>query len=155
MKWGALQKRLYAWLFVLTLLMTALPSGASWQCLNGTPCPPHCPQLQQASQPTQCRMASMPSCCGTSFALAATGGRSHIAGNCPLSRCVFQMQAKPTAILSPAAQVTLPLMALVPTAQRFPIRPSETVTVPVPPPLVFYQQRYLRPYAGRAPPIPL
>jgi len=36
---GLRKQRLFTWLLALTLLAAALPSRASWQCLNGALCP--------------------------------------------------------------------------------------------------------------------
>ncbi|HLK60964.1 MAG TPA: hypothetical protein VKU00_30650 [Chthonomonadaceae bacterium] len=148
-------RRLMGWLLTLSLCVLTLPSGASWQCLNGTPCPLDCPMLRGASAPGSaiCTVAPKGHCARCQSApavptLVSISGKA----TCSSSPCVLRFQSKPDTALSGKQLLTLPLLAMPPPPVSVLVS-VETQVVPASSPLCFLPQRFLRPFSGRAPPI--
>jgi hypothetical protein len=150
----AWNQRLTAWLLTLTLLLVALPSGASWQCLDGTPCPPDCPMLaKNRTEKPSCQGTKSSHCEACPTAPVVIPQQQTLAV-CPLSQCVLKVQAQPEVALNDKIVFYFPLLALPPPVLELTADSvSDTDTVSYHPPLDFYPQRFLRPCLGRAPPI--
>ena len=145
-------RRLISWLLMLALFCVALPSGASWQCANGLPCPLDCPLLTGGTAKSDCANVSPAHCakCAAPSTSIAVGKASRL---CPLSQCQLRVQTKPDAALTHKHLFTLPLLALPPPAQpQFTVYSADRIAFSCPLPLAFFPQRFLRPYSGRAPP---
>lgn len=148
----------WSWLVVLALLMMTLPSGASWQCLNGTPCPANCPMLrdQKAVKALSCVSPATAHCshCAPSSLATHVAGRQKLKSVCATPVCVLRYSSHPTSSLTHKQMLTLPLLALPPPAP-FPVALvcTEPTSLSVSAPLLFYPQRFLRPTSGRAPPV--
>lgn len=148
------KRRGMGWLLALALLVLAVPSGASWQCLNGTPCPSDCPMLRGIR-------TSLPQCAADA---AVHCSRCHPAGPmisalsshgqvfCTTPQCVLRVNTKPAATLRQKQAVPLPLLALPPPAPVS-VLTVAVATISCPTSLPFYPQRFLRPHFGRAPPV--
>jgi hypothetical protein len=152
-------RKVWSWFLVLALLVMTLPSRASWQCLNGTPCPANCPMLSwghKTDTTLNCASSAAAHCahCTTgSFASSATGRR--LRSVCATPVCILRYSSQPTSSLSTQQMLTLPLLALPPPSSPSPVTIVlvTPVSVFVPAPLLFYPQRFLRPTSGRAPPV--
>ena len=148
-KWASL-------LLAFALVIMALPAGASWQCLNGTPCLRGCPMLRVARSASPRHAASASERCSrcqnpvSSFHAAFTAGAA--ASVCG-SSCVLRAQTRPAAALSDKTTLILPLLALPPPAPRFVFPPAKTAVISMPALILFFPQRFLRPASGRAPPV--
>lgn len=152
-------RRWAGWLLTLALLVMAMPSGASWQCLNGTPCPNDCPMLHKNNEASvqNCSMSSVaaPHCshCPTAPAVLLPAHKTH-GTTCTTPQCVVRVRPHSTISLADKQILTLPMLALPPPSQVMAV-PTASVGLSTPIALVFYPQRFLRPCAGRAPPFRL
>ena len=147
-------QRLVAWLLMLALLFVALPSGASWQCLNGRLCSQNCPMLAQGVQSAPTCAASVSFRCAKCLPDVTLAAPTEAIGRCPQSQCVLRAQSKPDAALTHKIAFSIPLLALPPPpAQVLTVFADETAQISFPLPLLFALQRLRRPYSGRAPPI--
>lgn len=148
------KQRLIGWLLTFTLLILALPSDASWQCLNGTPCPQNCPLIGQSAPVSQPGVQPVAHCAKCHFAptLAPPPGRET---RCTSSPCILRIHTKPAASLSAKIIHFPPVLALPPPSTPISFFCSETAPVSFPLPFLFYPQRFLPPYVGRAPPVSL
>ena len=146
-------RRLGAWLLVLVLLCVTLPSGASWRCLNGTPCPPNCPMLRGklTSAPTgTCVKTAHCSLCPTTahtLSVLNTGSTT----SCTTPQCVLRIDSKPDSTLTTKQIVYLPLLALPPPIMDVPVVVVEPRMV-LPPTVCLLPQRFFSPHLGRSPP---
>jgi hypothetical protein len=146
------------WLLTLALLVMAMPSGAAWQCLSGTPCPNDCPMLhnENAAAGQSDSLSRVPashcSDCPT-VPVALTTHKSHETIN-TTPQCVLRVPFHSTVSLAEKQILTLPMLALPPPFQVMAV-PTASVRLSTPTALVFYPQCFLRPYAGRAPPFRL
>lgn len=97
------------WLLTVAFALMALPSGASWQCLDGHACPPDC-TMQQAR--TTKRSSASHACClpqkergtGSTHCALCSEARPEYAKvkeRCTSSVCVLRIQAKPD-VVTPA-----------------------------------------------------
>lgn len=142
-------RRLMGWLLTLSLLVMTLPVNASWQCLNGSPCPPKCPMLtgEQAQQPI-----TQPHCslCPTEQKTTVTASKTRL---CPLSQCVLKVRPQPEATLTDKEGfhgVSHALIVQSPEPiEAFVIESLPLLNTPL---LCFYPQRFYRPHPARAPP---
>ena len=149
------------WLLTLTLLFLTLPSGAAWQCLDGTPCPSNCPMLQGSRFPdVSSKSLTKSSCshcshCTSAVSTRVTGLRRDISLSCTSSKCVVRVSEHPASTLQHGLDLPMPLLALPPPAPAhlafIILKSSFLITFPIR--LCFYPQRFLRPVSGRAPPI--
>lgn len=146
-------QRLIAWLFTLTLLVMTLPSHASWQCINGTPCPPKCPMLTAGDTTERtCLPLPQPHCPMCPSETVAKGTSSS-ATLCPTSQCILKIRTQAEATLSEKFTFHSPLQALLPSRHEMSdVSLVETETLCCPPLLVFYPQRFYRLHPARAPP---
>ncbi|HZP83288.1 MAG TPA: hypothetical protein VFB21_16720 [Chthonomonadaceae bacterium] len=136
-------------------LLAALP-GASWQCLNGTPCPANCPMLRPAKGTVSaCPLPGKAACLRCASAAPATGTCSvrscGAASACTTSQCVLRQREGSVSTLQDRLALTAPAVALAPQPLVFPA--SRATQIYLPAALVFYPQRFLRPPPGRAPPL--
>jgi hypothetical protein len=154
--WQSDNRKLWGWLLALALLVMTLPSGASWQCLNGTPCPANCPMLKSSTKASVQNCAAPAAsahcshCSAASPAARVTGNQHRVACTTPV--CVLRYSSQPTISLTNKQILTLPLLAL-PPPSPVAAAPVKAASVPVPTTLSFYPQRFLRPTSGRAPPV--
>lgn len=149
------------WLLTLTLLFLTLPSGAAWQCLDGTPCTSNCPMLQGShSHNVSCKALTKNSCshcslCTPAAATRVTISRHAASLSCTSSKCVVKVSEHPASTLQHGLDLPLPLLALPPPApahlRSIVIESTFHITFPIR--LCFYPQRFLRPASGRAPPV--
>ena len=98
-------RRGIAWLLSVAFLLMAVASGASWQCLDGHPCPPECVMLHQEDS-AQAHSASPPACCIPKEKIAsgaphcalcskASPANTRIQEGCTSPGCVLRIQARP------------------------------------------------------------
>ena len=96
------KQRWIAFLLSMVVMMTALPSLASWQCPDGHLCPPNC-QMQHGAFPTgnfdshscckiQKRADSGKASCG--LCKNAKTKHAQLKTGCTSSTCVLRMQSK-------------------------------------------------------------
>jgi len=158
-------RRWIGWLLTLTLLFLALPSGAAWQCLDGTPCPFNCPMLQHSSSDTiacatlagtPCSRCSHCTPAASYSSVTSTKSFTHHSTSlsCTSSKCVVKVSERPASTLQQGIEWHMPLLALPPPPARLPF----IVCIAVSPVsfqnrLSFYPQRFLRSASDRAPPI--
>ncbi len=150
-------RRWIGWLLTLAMVVLALPSGASWQCLDGTPCPANCPMLRASSSRTaSCATSSGKHCslCTPRAAALITSPHHGSAIACTSPKCVVRVSERPASTLQQGVKFHVPLLALPPPAPvQFTFVISETtLLISFPIRLYFYPQRFLRPASGRAPP---
>lgn len=145
-------RRLIAWFLTLALLTMGLPSDASWQCLNGKPCPQNCPMLRPCDHAPQACTASNSAHCAKCHPTPAAESCTATVAVCPHSQCVLRVQSKPNAALTQKIAISLPLLALPPPVTAVPSASVEALPVTTAPSLVLYPRRFLRPCLGRAPP---
>lgn len=91
-----------AWLLSMAFVLLTLPSGASWQCLDGHPCPTGCTMQHRegngAASPRACCMARKGAHAGTApcaLCSSARPGHSQINEGCTSPICVLRVKAKP------------------------------------------------------------
>lgn len=151
-------RRGIGWLLTLALLAMGLPSGATWQCLNGTPCPANCPMLRggaakRADRSTVQRATESPRCSHCVAEARLPGIASHApTPACSTPGCVLLVHGHTPAALAESQHLLIPLLALPPPAVQVVAPPlsrrfSPSVS------LLLNPERFLRPCAGRAPPI--
>jgi len=99
-------RRGIVWLLSVAFVLMAMGSGASWQCLDGHPCPPGCTMLHMREK-TQAKGSSSPhACCvqqdsanaGTAhcaFCSTARSTNTQMEERCTSPICVLRIQAKP------------------------------------------------------------
>ena len=150
-------RRWIGWLLTLAMIVLAMPSGASWQCLDGTPCPANCPMLRESSSRTaSCATPLGKHCslCASRTAAVITSPYHGSALSCTSPKCVVRVSERPASTLQHGVEFHIPLFALPPPSPvRFTFAFSETIVqVSFPTRLYFYPQRFLRPASGRAPP---
>lgn len=155
---GAHNRRGIGWLLTLALLVLTLPSGASWQCLDGTPCPHDCPMPHGTQTPsvavsttTQASTCIHCTACPSNAAISLpqTPGKST---NCTTSQCVLRVSEQPVSVVQSGVEIPAPLLALPPPPVVVcPVNVASTSNFT--PYLCFYPQRFLRPFSGRAPPV--
>ncbi len=103
-------RRWVAWLLSMAFVLLTLPSGASWQCLDGHTCPPNCTMQQSGGQsqpsgslpvPSCCLSRSSPSAAKIHCALCSTAraANSQLQTRCTSPVCVLRIQAKPDSSL--------------------------------------------------------
>jgi hypothetical protein len=157
------------YLLMLALLALALPPRASWQCLNGAPCPPDCPMLRGglAAVAARCAMPSSAAdhCARCAMTSGAAGHCSRCAaapvtsltaqgvqvGVCATQQCVLRLHAQATASLTHKQIFTLPLLALPPPVYVA-VAPVRTFAPFISIRPLSYLRSCLRPPSGRAPP---
>lgn len=147
--------RVWGWLLTLALLAMALPSGASWQCLNGTPCPRNCPMLRPGSDaarrvPASVFAASHCSHCSSTTASAPLA-HSGQCFSCSTPQCVLRVPARPMGSLTAKQIFTMPMLALPPPAPAI-VAPVETLPLFTSASPACAPQHFQRPASGRAPP---
>lgn len=145
-------RRLTAVFAALSMLACATASNATWQCLDGRPCPPGCRMTQLGPG------SALPSCCRTHHgcplcAGAAMGLRAGSGAQCSSSICVLRFASKPDVRLRgvrPAVPAEIPTAPLVFAAA--PLVPESTIaryaSVARPPP----REAVLAVLSPRAPP---
>lgn len=148
-------RKLVAWLLTLALLVIALPSGASWQCQDGTPCPSDCKMHHGATPRASDSVVSFePHCsrCPTGSVAALTSiGYEDSNCSCTAPQCLLRVSERPASSLQEgmkffAQMLTLPLPVII--DSPFAVETASIATIY----LCFYPQRFLRPFSGRAPP---
>lgn len=149
-------RRWIGWLLTLATIVLAMPPGASWQCLDGTPCPSNCPMLWASrSHMASCAAPSGMHCslCAPRATVARQPYRRGSAMSCTSPKCVARVSERPVSTLQQGVEFHVPLLALPPPPVHFTFVVNET-TIPVSFPirLFFYPQCFLRPASGRAPP---
>jgi hypothetical protein len=150
-------RRLAGWFLTLALLVMALPSSsASWQCLDGTPCPAVCLMKHRAkSAVSSCAPDSSGKHCQMCPAGAVIRKNTASApSSCTSSTCVLRISERAASTLQEGVKFFAPLLAMPPPAYTvvspLPVEPNALVTAPI---LCFFPQRFLRPCLGRAPPV--
>ena len=157
-------------LLTFALLFVALPSGASWQCLDGTPCPDNCPMLS-SSRPIagscanvsgmHCSLcASQAAVCVPHRAHLVVSGHSGRAFSerllsCPTSHCVLRAAERPASVLQSGVEFPAPLLALPPPSPFVSSLPCLSSSISFTAFSIFHQQHSLSAASGRAPPIVL
>jgi hypothetical protein len=136
-------------------LLAALPA-ASWQCLNGTPCPTNCPMLRPAKgAASACALpekAACPRCASAALTRGTCAVRScNAASACTTSQCVLRQNEGPVSSLQ--NRMIVPATAVLLSPQPLMLPHIWATVVHLPEALVFYPQRFLRPPPGRAPPV--
>ena len=148
-------RRLTAGLLILAFLVMALPSGASWQCMDGKPCDADCKMPHGATPRASDSVVSFePHCshCPTDSVAALTSisyKDSHC--SCTTPQCVLRVFEHPASSLQEGMKVFAPMLALSPPAIIVSPVAVETASIATTY-LCFYPQRFLRPFSGRAPP---
>jgi hypothetical protein len=100
------KRRGVAWLLCVAFVWMASVSGASWQCLDGHPCPPGCAMLHRGNPQDAKGASSLPSCCvsqdrpdvgAAHCSLCATVRSNHprVQERCTSPHCVLRVNAKP------------------------------------------------------------
>ena len=109
MGWRSLYNRSgVAWLLSMAFVLMTLPSGASWQCLDGHLCPPGCTMQHRGQDAASGGSSTLRSCCLTHksenakrarCALCSTARPEHsqLKERCTSPVCVLRIQAKPDA----------------------------------------------------------
>lgn len=153
-------RRAIGWLLTLALLAMGLPSRATWQCLNGTPCPANCPILRGnppiSGMHSSFQTGKKTSQCAHCAVAQPTGAvtSSTKAPGCSSPRCVLIVRSHATIALAAAQHFIMPLLALPPPVLPMAastlaiLLPTSTTLLPLP-------ERYLHSCSGRAPPLPL
>lgn len=159
-------RRWVAWLLSMAFVLMTLPSGASWQCLDGHPCPPGCTMQHRGGNPDAKGSASPHACClpqtsanagAAHCALCASARPEHaqIKERCTSPICVLRVQAKPD--ISTPAPVHFVLdfdttAILLPVSSPM-LVPEETASVSFGSPRAPPDRFVVRLHSPRAPPI--
>ena len=157
-----------AWFLSVVFVLMATVSGASWQCLDGHPCPPGC-TMQQSEQQNRSDRAAAPlrACCVShrsaqnapvhcTLCSTAHAANSQFKVRCTSPICVLRTQMKPDADTHTSvpfvldAAVTLPLPVPI-----YVLLPEETGSVSFGSSRAPPQGVVVCPSAPRAPPIRL
>jgi hypothetical protein len=148
-----LNRRLTAWLLMAALVFSVASSGASWQCLDGHPCPPGC---KMTSNPTA---ASTRSCCQTAkkncpmCAGASAAPHSGVRMGCTSPICVVRFKDKPDALKQAVVRFHVELEAVVLPPTPVLIAPEMTASVYAGSPRAPPRHIVTRSCSPRAPPI--
>ena len=142
----------------MALLLVGTASGASWQCLDGKPCPLDCKMQHGGTPNATTSIATAPAHCshcpsGTApLQITNPLGRSGLA--CTTPQCVIRISDHPTSSLQDQAKFYPLALAMPPPIDQV---TSPTVIMVLAPTtyLGFYPQRFLRPFLGRGPPTTL
>lgn len=149
-------QRLASLLLAFALCLMAFPSGASWRCVNGTPCLMNCPTLRGVGGAGGHAAGSAPVSCSHCRGAALSAPAATFAGVFAIvcsSHCVLNVNTHPAMALSDKTTLTLPLLALPPPASAVSIFALATASLSSPEDIPFFPQRSLRPASGRAPPV--
>ena len=155
-------QRIVGLFLTLALVFMALPSKATWQCLDGTPCALECAMqpLGKASHinrvhvfKTDKAVAACSRCLSCPPIQATSTSLRGLQSLCTSSTCVLRVSEHPASVLQSGMEIHVPTLALPPPVS-FEFQTTSTVTV-----AHFFSiefsppQRFLRPSVGRAPPV--
>ena len=146
------------WLLTIVMIVLALPSGASWQCLDGTACPSGCPMLQDSrSRMTSCKSPTGQHCALCAPRITAVVISLHHGDtlSCTTPKCVVRVSERPASTMQHGVEFHVPLLALPPPARFAFVINEPSIPASFPIRLPFFPQRFLRPASGRAPPVSL
>jgi hypothetical protein len=127
-------RRLWAWLLTLALVIMTVPSHAAWQSLDGTPCPFNCPMLRKTNTPAYSYLVPSASHCNKCpIATDATvSPHTDHAAACTKSQCVLQVSERPASTLQDGVKFFAPLLAMPPPAASISPVATETVSTTAP-----------------------
>jgi hypothetical protein len=157
--WLTHNRKLIGYVLSLLLLAMALPPRASWQCLNGTPCPANCPMLRSDHVLTAARCSMSSGAAGHCSRCAPVSSvfpivRAEHGVVCTSQQCVLRYRAQATGSLASKQILTLPLLALPPPVVVI-VAPAEPCVPFVAATPVFHLHCFLKPPSDRAPPFRL
>ena len=130
----------FAWILSIAFVLMATVSGASWQCLDGHPCPPGC-TMQHRGEQTKANGPDAPHACCTAHAVPSAGPprcalcstarpkNAHLKARCTSPVCVLRTQVKPDVGTQTHAPFALDVTAVLFAAPAYVLVSEETGSV--------------------------
>ena len=129
-----------AWLLSVVFVLMATVSGASWQCLDGHPCPPGCTMQHRGDPVTTNGSASGHACCaphsspntGKAHCVLCSAARpnsSQVKARCTSPVCVLRTQMKPDVSVQAHAFVVFDITAVLPAVPVYVLVPEVTGSI--------------------------